>query len=89
MGVRLGECMRLLRVTGRLWVGDLVFSDVCEATCAREDVCAFGSVTLTLNQSLIYPLTLTTTAFQPQSKTELQDALQKCSIDPVIGGNDN
>merc|ERR1712032_1040388 len=27
---------------------------------------------------------LTTTEFQPQSKTELQDAVQTCGVDPVI-----
>ena len=42
-------------------------------------VCVFGSVTLALNPTIIYPLTLTTTtAFQPQSKVELQDAVQTC-----------
>ena len=84
--------MCLLRVRG--WVGDLVLSDVCEASCARActfarvfvRVCVlvFGSVNLPLNPTLIYPLTLTTTAFQPQSKVELQDAVQTCGVDPMI-----
>ena len=46
-------------------------------------LCVFRSVTLTLNSTLIYPLTLTTTVFQPQSNTELQDAVMTCGDDPV------
>ena len=52
---------------------------VCVCVC----VCVFGSVNLTLNPTPIYPLTLTTTAFQPQSNTELQDAVMACGDDPV------
>ena len=51
--------------------------------CMRACVCVFGSVNLTPNPTLIYPLTLTTTAFQPQSKVELQDAVQTCGVDPM------
>ena len=51
----------------------------------RARVCAcvfvFGLVALTRNPILIYPLTLTTTEFQPQSKTELQDAVKTCGVD--------
>ena len=83
MAVSQGACMCLLSV--KLWVGDLVLSDVCEASCLclRARACVrvlVGPVNLTLNPILIYTLTLTTTDFQPQSKVELQDALQKCSI---------
>ena len=52
---------------------------VCVCVC----VCVFGSVNLTLNPTLIYPITLTTTAFQPQSKVELQDAVQTCGDYPM------
>ena len=59
--------------------------------CSREgtcvDACVFGSVNLHL---LIYPLTLTPTAFQPQSKVELQDALQTCGgVDSMIENDSN
>ena len=61
MTLHLGVSMYLLGVR----VGELVLSDAC----------VFGSLILTLNPTLIYPLTLTTTVFEPQSKTELQDAV--------------
>ena len=92
----LGGCVCLLRVRG--WVGDLMLSDICEASCVHARVCVcvcvcvcayiyiyiFGSLNLTLNPTLLtYPLTLTTTVFQPQFKTELQDAVQACGVDPM------
>ena len=58
---------------------------VCVCVC----VCAFGSVNLTVNPTLIYPLILTTAAFQPQSKVELQDAVKACDIDPRIHIHEN
>ena len=91
MAVSLGECLCSLRV--RLSVGDLVFSDVCETSCmclcvfacvcvcVCVCICVFGSVNI--NPTLIYPLILITTAFQPQSKMELQDAVKTCDIDPM------
>ena len=38
---------------------------------------------VTLNVTLSYSLILTTTAFQPQSKVELQDAVKTCDVDPM------
>ena len=76
----------------REWIGELFLSDVCEASivCARVcvgarvggcvRVCLLGSVTLTRNPTLICPLTLTTTAFQPESTKELRDAVQACRL---------
>ena len=77
------ECMFLRRA--RVWIGDFMQSDVCGVSCvsARECLCAFGSVNLTLNPILMYPVILTTTAFQPQSKAELQDAVETCSAEPM------
>ena len=47
-------------------------------------VYVFGSVTLTSNPTPIYPLTLTTTAFEPESTEELQDAVENCGAEPMI-----
>ena len=71
-------CVRKFLI--RVWVGYLVLSDVCETSCVCVCVCVcvFGSVTLTLNPTLISPLPLTTKAFEPQSKEELEDAIEKC-----------
>ena len=62
---------------------------VCLCVCVYVYVCLFVcvpvSINLTVNPTLICPLTLnTTTAFQPQSIEELQDAVQSCSIDPTV-----
>ena len=107
MAVSVDECMCLLRVRG--WVGDLVLSDVCEASCVRarvcvlvcerdrESMCARACVYADkvgvcvcldlgcglgncLNQTLICPLTLTATAFQPESKKQLQDAVHQMGL---------
>ena len=50
---------------------------------ARARVCVFVLVSLTLNPTLIYPLTLTTAAFQPLSTPELQAAVETCGADPM------
>ena len=39
MAVGLGLCLRSLRF--RVWVGDLVLSDVCETSCACVRACMF------------------------------------------------
>ena len=67
--------MCLVRV--RAWVGDLVVV-VCRMV-ASASCGAFGSVAL-LNPTLTLLLTLTTSAFKPQSKANLQDALEQCRI---------
>ena len=92
MAVSLGECMCLLRVRGGVGISCWQTSArlvvcVCVCECVRVYVCVyvcvFGSVNLSPIPTLTYPLTLTTTAFQPQSKVELQDAVQTCGVGPM------
>ena len=71
----LGDCMCSLRV--RVWVVDLMLSDVCEASCVYLCVCARACVYVCVCVCVcVFDLDIT--KFQPQSKEELQGAVQKC-----------
>ena len=54
----------------------------CVRACAR----AFKSVNFNTKSNTNLPSnpTVTTTAFQPQSKAELQDAVQTCGVDTMF-----
>ena len=49
----------------------------------RARGCVFGSANLNTKSNPNLPPILTTTAFQPQSKAELQDAVKTCSAEPM------